>query len=77
MFQLLLFYYIVPYFQNVRLFHYILGDNKIYDYEGPSTGIPNDLYHYWVYELAVDNDGYLLAAIGTESLYKDCPENNE
>lgn len=71
MFQLLLFYYIVPYSTNVRVFHYILGDNKEYDYEGIASEIPNGLYHYWVHELYVDPDGYLAAAISEVSVYGD------
>lgn len=71
MFQLLLFYYIVPYNTKVRVFHYILGDNKVYDYEGSASEIPNELYHHWVHELYVDPDGYLVAAISEESIYDD------
>ncbi len=67
MFQLLLFYYIVPYDTKIRVFHYILGDNKKYDYEGFASEIPNDLYHNWVHELYVE-DGYLTVEISSEPI---------
>lgn len=63
MFQLLLFYYIVPANTKVRLYHYVLGTNKVFVYEGLALEIPNELYHHWVHELSVDDDGYLLAGI--------------
>lgn len=71
MFQLLLFYHIVPANTKVRLFHYILGNNKVYDYEGSALEIPNELYHHWVHELYVSDDGYLSAAISENSVYDD------
>lgn len=67
MFQLLLFYYIVPHNTKVRIWHYILGYNKVCDYEGSASEIPNDLYHSWVHELYIE-DGYLAAVISNESV---------